>query len=45
MLMLAVGFTVCYIFWWFMGILGFIKQVGLVNQSAITGENPPPAKL
>ncbi|KAL5253508.1 hypothetical protein ACHWQZ_G013339 [Mnemiopsis leidyi] len=35
MTFLAAAFTTCYIFWWFMGIVGFLKTINALPSTAI----------
>ena len=38
MIFLAAAFTSCYIFWWFMGIVGFLKTLNALPEDAITSK-------
>ena len=35
MIYLAGAFTACYVFWWFMGIVGFLKILNVLPSNAI----------
>ena len=39
MIFLAAAFTACYIFWWFMGIVGFLKTINVLPSTAIVSKS------